>query len=194
MSGNRLSLWSGSRGRNGFVIRPVELVAILSVGILASFLLSSPAFGDPPSRGQPGSSQPIQPGQSPQYLPDLTASITLKAEYPRKVGDVTCYSIRPIYTITNQGKKVSQSCWWAAARSEGVTPNVWQWYYGSMIPKLGAGRSFTVDMGYTLPWCPNDPNPPGYRVKVDIYNSVTESNENNNTVEKRYHPLPQGRR
>jgi hypothetical protein len=195
MSGNRLSLWSGSRGRNGLWIRPVDLVILLFVGLSVTFLLSSQAFGAPPSQGQPSASQPMQTQQSPTSVlrPDLTASITLSAK-PRQSESGTCYTIEPTIIVTNQGQLgVSTPFKYVIEWDYAGVP--WQVQTIGTIQSLGVGQSYTAVGPFnvatiSLRWCLGDSITPAYRITVDSDHSVTESNEGNNIREKRYHPLP----
>lgn len=139
-----------------------------------------------PSRSKPPIQQPTPP--------DLTVTV--------KFGDVIsfknskgfmCYSPRPIFTIKNTGQATAKGFYYVIEWKNNPS-HVWQMYSGGSNNSLVGGATKTIDYSNSPLadqwWCVNETNwKPGWRIKADTKNAVTESNEGNNVAEKIFVPL-----
>lgn len=137
-----------------------------------------------------------RPDLKPKPLPDLVVvSIDFK-DYKITTGanGVKRGSFIPSVTYKNQGSATSGSFQLAWEHFNYGT-NSWQYWLQSapLTNNLAAGQSFTEgghladEFGWNIGsvW-------PKFRCRLDIGPSVTESNENNNSLEKTFSPLTLG--
>lgn len=102
-------------------------------------------------------------------------------------------SVLPSFTYKNQGK--------TGTGNFNLTWEYWDHASNTWIPFLGqfftnhlaAGQSWT-EGGQPVDQCTFTVgvNPPRFRVRLDTGNTVAESNENNNTMEKEFKPMISG--
>jgi hypothetical protein len=121
----------------------------------------------------------------------VTVKFAQVVNYKNSSG-IQCYSPRPIFTIKNTGQTTAKGFDYVIEWK--LNPNhVWQMYTGGQNITLAGGATKTIDGNnpvWDQPWCVNETNwKPGWRIKADTKNVVTESNENNNVAEKIYTPL-----
>lgn len=124
-----------------------------------------------------------KPPASVVKLPDLTAKITLVSKKYTNSKGVTCYSLQPIYTVTNVGMSTAKNF---RVKLEWKWPSkpAWQACSFSGNNSLGPGnnRKWGPSAVEEIHWCQGDTKKAGFRVTADDQSSVAESKENNNTA------------
>lgn len=126
-----------------------------------------------------------KPPKDVAMLPDLTVKLKLKTKKHTNSKGVICYSLQPIYTVTNNGMLSAKNF---RVKLEWKWPKKTNWEACSFLPNnsLGPGKSRT--WGPTaveeIHWCVGDTGKAGFRVTADDQNKVAEKKENNNTATK----------
>ncbi|MFH1155686.1 MAG: CARDB domain-containing protein [Pseudomonadota bacterium] len=121
--------------------------------------------------------------------PDIAVTVQfVHVESWTKEDGTRCYSPRPSFTITNMGQSNANNFNYVIEWKLGPGHS-WQVYTSSNPTiSLGAGATQIIDGNqptWEQPWCTNEPGwRPGWRIRADTNNAITESNENNNVAEK----------
>lgn len=118
--------------------------------------------------------------------PDLTVTAKIiKVEKFKNSKGIQCYGIRPYFTITNNGGSVARNFRYEIEWNYNPT-HTWQIYTVQNNVFLGPGNTITIDGSgpvWNLPWCADEHDwTPGWRIRVDTGNVVSESNEQNNSA------------
>lgn len=128
-----------------------------------------------------------KPPKDVAMLPDLTIKLKLKTKKHTNSEGVICYSLQPIYTVTNNGmssaKNFNVLLEW---KFQNTTAEPWEMRGAPNCRSLGPGKSRTwgpesIDK---IRWCIGDPGKTGFRVTADYQNKVAETKEDNNTATK----------
>ena len=168
----------------GFVL--LFVVASMSAGVLA---------GEPKIHGDAAKNQlnmdamekakklQVRPGTSWKQLPDLTATanISTMQMYKNPQG-VQCYAIRPIFTITNKGAAAAANFRYEIEWNYNPSHS-WQTYTAKSNVSLDPGKTIQIKgstPAWNLPWCQGEQWTPGWRIRVDTWHAVSETNEQNN--------------
>ena len=167
--------------KSGLLILGISSVLLISGGWQNAF--SSNLQTVSPSYDQ--QSRPTTP-------PDLTTSVKFAdiAERTNSNGD-KCYSPRPFFIITNKGQSTASNFEYIIEWNN--TPgHTWQICASKQNQNLPGGKTMTIDHNSPIMdnwWCEGDGNwKPGFRIRVDTKNVVSENNEGNNAAEKSYTP------
>ena len=161
----------------GFIIFCISAILFLSAGW---------------QNANSGSRQTVSPSYVQPTPPDLTATVQFAdiAERTNTKG-AKCYSPRPVFTITKRGQSTASNFEYLIDWNN--TPgHTWQMCTGMQNQNLPGGKTMTIDHNSPVMdnwWCEGDGSwQPGFRIRVDTKNAVSESNEGNNTAEKFYTP------
>lgn len=125
--------------------------------------------------------------------PELSATVVFAQVVSFKNSSGTqCYSPRPVFTITNTGQSTASNFDYVIDWKLNPT-HTWQLFSGGQNLSLGPGSIKSIDGNnpvWDQPWCVDQTDwKPGWRIRVDTNNTVTESNEGNNIAEKIFTPL-----
>ncbi len=99
--------------------------------------------------------------------PDLTAHIGFTGES----------GMQPVYTVYNKGKKRAGNFTVKLFYKPRKPMVGWVCYHSEDVPFLEPGKNRKIALGVLSPIAPK------YRIKVDVKNTVYESNEGNNVIE-----------
>lgn len=146
---------------------------VLSIGFL---------FAGPPK-------PPVQKGKpsaTPMPKPDLViTSIEFKDIEYKNYGSEKCWFFKVYFTIKNQGNLSSGPFTLRQERKHGAE----EYYYNGEIKITGLApsetKTVTIEKQISA-WCPPTPPAPFFKGTIDFYKEVSESNEDNNSIERQF--------
>lgn len=166
--------------------RRMLFVAAAAIGLMAPEVFAAPRAGGPAASPGAPATAPSQPAKRP----DLTVAMEPVTIHYQNSDGTQCIMFRPgTITVRNAGTAVAAGFkvileWNYGGGPLGLFGNVG----GNQTLGPGATKVFVRDGPATsMIWCPGRGQYyPAWKVVVDPDNEVVESNETNNTVERRY--------
>jgi hypothetical protein len=124
-----------------------------------------------------------KPPQEVPQKPDLQANIKLETKKYTNTKGVVCYSLQPIYTVTNKGMSTAKKF---RVKLAWKWPNKPNWQDCSFSPNNTLSptksRTWGPSAAEEIHWCQGDKKKAGFRVTADDQDVVTEKKEDNNTA------------
>ena len=119
--------------------------------------------------------------------PDLKADIKLVSKKYTNPDGIVCYSLQPVYTVTNVGMSTARNF---RVKLEWKWPGKPDWEACSFSPNNSLGPQRSKTWGPTpveeIHWCMGDTKKAGFRVTADDQNVVEEKREDNNAATRWY--------